>query len=100
MNIEKTEIGKEITLKLDGWLDAISAEKFATSLEEISDASAIILDFEKVEYISSAGLRQVVTCARKAKDMNADFSITEVNNEVMNIFSLTGLDKKLNIKTK
>ncbi len=97
MTIEKKETGKEITLKLDGWLDAISAEKFTEVTEEIGEASAIILDFEKVEYISSAGLRQVVTCAKKAKDMNAEFSIIKVNKEVMSIFSLTGLDKKMSI---
>lgn len=100
MTIEKTENGKEITLALEGWLDAVSSEKFAAVTEEINDASAIILNFEKVEYISSAGLRQVVSCAKKAKDMNAEFSVVGAGKEVMSIFQLTGLDKKINISAE
>lgn len=100
MTIQKTENGTEITLKLEGWLDALSAESLGAATAEINSATAIIMDFEQVEYISSAGLRQVVACAKKAKDMEAAFSVIRVGKEVMSIFALTGLDKKLTIQAK
>lgn len=100
MTIEKIIEEKAVTLKLDGWLDTVSSQDLAVAIEEIQEASAIVLDFDKVEYISSAGVRQVVSCAKKAKDLSADFSVIKAGKEVMSIFSLTCLDKKINIVQK
>lgn len=97
MTIDRIVNGKEITLKIDGWLDVNSANDLGAATEQITEASAIILDFEKVEYISSAGLRQVVASNKKAKELGADFSVIKVTKEVMSIFELTGLHKKINV---
>ncbi len=98
MNITRVDTENEITLKLDGWLDANSSPELGKAVDEIETATAIILDFEKVEYIASSGLRQVVVCHRRAKELNAQLRLVNVGNEIMNIFKLTGLDKKLNIE--
>ena len=100
MTIEKTVNGNEITLKLTGWLDTASAPELGAAGEGIDSASAIILDFENVEYIASAGLRQVVAFRKKAMDLNADFSVINAGKEVMSIFRMTCLDKKINITGK
>lgn len=97
MNIEKIVNGNKITIIPEGWLDTASSSELGKATEDISEASAIILDFDKVEYISSAGLRQVVACFKKAKELNAEFSVINAGKEVMSIFSLTGIDKKMNI---
>lgn len=100
MNIIKEVNNSTITLKLDGWLDTLAAPELGLAVEAIESADAIILDFDKVEYIASSGLRQVVACHRKAKDIGAEFSLINAGNEIMSIFKLTGLDKKLTVKEK
>ena len=100
MTIEKIEQDGKITLKLDGWLDTVSAPELGEAVDGITAAAAIILDFENVEYIASSGLRQVVACFKKARELNAAFSLINVGKETMNIFRLTGLDKKLEISSK
>lgn len=100
MNITTENNDGKITIKLDGWLDTISAPALGEEVEKIKDTSAIILDFDKVEYIASSGLRQVVSCHRKAKELGAYFCVINVCNEIMSIFKLTSLDKKINITEK
>ena len=100
MTINRIEENGTITLQLDGWLDTISSPELGAVVDEITEAAAIILDFEKVEYISSSGLRQVVACTRKARELNAAFSVINVGAEVMSIFQLTGLYKKIDITGK
>ena len=95
MTITKTNTDGKITLKLDGWLDTVSSPELGAVTEQLTEAKELILDFEKVEYIASSGLRQVVVCHRKAKELNAAFSVINVNTEIMSIFRLTGLDKKV-----
>lgn len=100
MTIEKTELDGQITLKLDGWLDTVSAPELGEMIDGIEAASAIILDFENVEYIASSGLRQVVAAGKRARELDAEFSVRSVGTEVMSIFRLTGLDKKLAVTEK
>lgn len=100
MTIETVKNEKEITLKLDGWLDTVSSPELGAAVDGIEEATAIVLDFDKVEYIASSGLRQVVASHRKAKELGAEFSVINVGTETMSIFELTGLDKKMDIRAK
>lgn len=100
MTIQKLENNGEITIVLDGWLDTLSSPELGKQIEKIESATAITLDFDKVEYISSSGLRQVVSCHKKAKELNAAFSVINVCKDTMNIFKLTNLDKKLSVIAK
>ena len=65
-----------------------------TSLAEISD---LVLDFEKLEYISSAGLR-VVLAAQKQMQQQGSMVVCHVNEMVMEVFDLTGFADILTIK--
>ena len=100
MTITTVKNGTEITLILDGWLDTLSSPQLSAEVEKITEASAIILDFNGVEYIASSGLRQIVATHRFAKERNAAFSVINVGTETMSIFKLTGLDKKMEIREK
>ena len=100
MKITTIKQDDQITLKLDGWLDTLSAPELGEAVDSIQAASAIVLDFENVEYIASSGVRQVVACHRRAKELGAAFSVVNVGTEVMSILQLTGLDKKITIVGK
>ncbi len=100
MKITKETDNGKITLKLDGWLDAVSSPELGAEIDKIEAAEEIIIDFDKVEYIASSGLRQVVAAHQRAKEIGAALSVINACTEVMSIFKLTGLDKKLKIAEK
>lgn len=100
MTITTTNENGRVTIKLDGWLDTASAPELGEETEKITEAKELVLDFENVEYMASAGLRQVVACSKKAKSLGASFSVVNVCTETMSIFQLTGIDKKLDIRAK
>ena len=55
-------------------------------MDDIQAAETIVLDFEKVEYMASAGLRQVIAAHKRARLLNAAFSVVNVVPGVMSIF--------------
>ena len=100
MKITKTMENNAVILTVEGWLDTKSAPELGKEIEELSDLEKLTLDFENLEYIASAGLRTVLSAYKKMKSMNGNFSIIHVSSEVMDVFRLTGFDKKLDIHTK
>lgn len=99
MKISKTIENGIVTIKPEGWLDTISSPELGTVVDEILEAGGIVLDFGLVDYMSSAGLRQVLATHRKAKSLNATFSVVNVQQTVMSIFKMTNIDKKIDIRT-
>ena len=97
MTISRSNENGIITLTPEGWLDTEAAPVLGEAVEEISEAKELILDFEKVEYMSSAGLRQVIAAGRKAKTLGAEFSVIHVGSEVMSIFRMSGIDRKIRV---
>lgn len=98
MTIKRTTENGKTTLALEGWLDTLSSPELGKAVDAIEAAEAIVLDLEKVEYMASAGLRQVIAAHKKAKLINAAFSVVNVVPGVMNIFRMTGIDKKIDIR--
>lgn len=100
MKITKNIENREATLYLEGWLDTQAAPELKKEIAELSDIDTLILDFDKLEYISSSGLREVVSGYKKMKSLKGSFSVIHVSPEVMDVFRLTGFDKKLDIQPK
>ena len=100
MTITRVEEENTVTLKADGWLDTVSAPILGEAVEAVEKAETLVLDFEKVEYMASSGLRQVIAASKKAKEIGASFRVIHVNTAVMNIFSMTRIDQKLDIRAK
>ena len=95
MNIEKTINGTEATLALEGWLDTQTSPELGKVLEELdSSITDLTLDFSKLEYISSAGLRQIVASHKK---VGGNLKITNMRPEIEDVFRMTGFDKRINI---
>ena len=61
--------------------------------------TSLVFDFAKLEYISSAGLRQVIVAYKKMAQKDG-FKIINVSDEVYDVFSLTGFDSKIDIQKK
>lgn len=100
MTVNANNDNNKYVIAIEGWLDTISSPALGEKVDEITEATSITLDFDKVEYIASSGIRQIVYCYRKAKDLGAEFSVINVNAEIMSIIKLTGIDKKMIIEEK
>ncbi|MCQ2058792.1 MAG: STAS domain-containing protein [Bacteroidaceae bacterium] len=100
MKIITTNQNGIVTIKPTGWLDTISSPDLGKAIDEIDNADSIVLDFENVEYMSSAGLRQVLAAHKKAKSLDATFSVTNICPDVMSIFQMTNIDQKIDLKAK
>ena len=95
MAISKTTDGAQATIAVDGWLDTQSAPELAAALDELGeDTESLTLNLEALEYISSAGIRQIVAAHKK---MDGNLTIRNVRPEVFEVFRLTGVASRLNI---
>ena len=98
LTVEKREEGSTITLELEGKLDTATAPELDEKIVACGDNfDELILDFTKLNYISSAGLRVLL---KTLQDMHegGEFTITNVNPDIMDIFEVTGFNDILNIK--
>ena len=93
----KREEGK-VTMEITGWLDTQTAPQLGEALSQLDDnVTSLVFDFSKLEYISSAGLRQVVVAYTKMAGKDG-FKLINVSNEVFDVFRLTGFDQKIQIE--
>ena len=98
LNINKTAENGAVILNLEGRLDTTTAPALETTIKEVLPAlTGLILDFEKLEYISSAGLR-VLLSAQKAMKGKGEMKICHVNESIMEIFEVTGFSDILTIE--
>lgn len=89
MDIKKTQNGTSVTLSICGRIDTSTAPEFEAAIENLNDTTELILDFANVEYISSAGLR-IVLKAQKLMNKNGKMKLVNVNDDVMDVFDITG----------
>ena len=95
VDITTTTEGSTTTLALDGWLDTNTAPQLEAALSALDQGcDALVIDLEKLEYISSAGLRQLVSAY---KQMRGKLTICNVSPEVMQVISMASLNKRLRI---
>lgn len=98
MNIQKNLDNAVLTLTLQGRLDAITAPLLSEVVaNELTGVKKLILDFGFVEYVSSAGLRVILT-AQDIMDEQGEMKVIRVNETVMEIFDITGLVDLLTIE--
>ena len=90
LNINKSTDGSKLTVALEGRLDTNTSPDLEASLQESLDGvTELVLDLEKLDYISSAGLR-VLLAAHKMMSKQGSMKVFHVNTTVMEIFEITG----------
>ncbi len=98
MTIEKTINGAELIVTLAGRLDTITAPQLETELKvALPGVEHLVLDFEKLDYLSSAGLR-VLLGAQKQMNKQGDMVVCHVNETIAEIFDVTGFCDILTIE--
>lgn len=83
--------GEVLTVKPEGRLDTVTSPAFESEVRSRMDgAREVILDFAKVEYISSGGLRAVLTLDQQAESRGGSLKLIHVNEHIIEIFELVG----------
>lgn len=98
MTITKTLNGNELTIALEGRLDTTTAPELEKEIKAgLDGVNELTLDFAKLDYISSAGLR-VLLSAHKTMSKQGGMKVVNVNEMVMEVFEVTGFNDILNIE--
>ena len=98
MTILKKQDDKTLYLTLAGHLDTLSAPQLEAELKSSLDgADSLVLDLEGLDYISSAGLR-VLLSAHKRMSGKGGMKVRNVNEVVQEVFSVTGFNDILDIE--
>ncbi|MBQ2049378.1 MAG: STAS domain-containing protein [Spirochaetales bacterium] len=98
LNIDKKVDGKNIELVLSGRIDTTTAPELDKAIQEIiGDAQNLVFNFADIDYISSAGLRVLLT-SQKAMNKQGSMKVIHVNESVMEIFEVTGFSEILSIE--
>jgi len=99
MIVNKTQENGRITLVPEGRLDAVTSQHFQNDLiEALEAAKEVSLDFSKLTYVSSAGLRVLLIGQKTAKTKNAEYTLFNVSAEIMEVLEMTGFTDMLTIK--
>lgn len=98
MNIHRTVNNDELTLSIEGRLDTLTASELEKTIDnDLGGIEKLVLDLEKLDYISSAGLR-VLLHAEKIMQRLGGMRVKNVSETVMEIFAVTGFDEILTIE--
>lgn len=98
MVIDKKTNGTELTIALEGRLDTVTSPQLEAALaESLEGTTSLVFDFEKLAYISSAGLR-VLLGAQKAMNKQGSMKVVHVGDAIMEIFEVTGFSEILTIE--
>ncbi|MFT4553836.1 MAG: anti-anti-sigma factor [Chlamydiales bacterium] len=91
-----------LILRVGGRLDAISSPQLEKQvMESINEGNhnKVLMNFEQVDYLSSAGMRLLLSTTKKMKSKEGKFVICTISDSVMEVIKMAGFDHILNIKS-
>ena len=97
MKIDLKKNDKELFIKLEGKLDTNTSSDLDSKISGLEGIEKVIIDMEKLDYISSAGLR-VLLSMQKIMNKQGEMILKNVCENVMDIFEVTGFSEILNIE--
>lgn len=98
MEIIKNKNESTLNVALEGRLDTTTAPQLEEVVrEELEGVTEFVLDFEKLQYVSSAGLR-VLLSAQKLMNKQGSMTVRNVHEDIMEVFEITGFVDILNIE--
>ena len=99
MKANKVLNGEELTISVEGRIDTLSSKDFQKEInDELGKFNSLIIDFNQLEYISSAGLRVLIATQKNLTKNDIPMIIKNCNDNVSEIFRMSGFDKILKIQ--
>ena len=98
MKMMKSQTGSHLSIALEGRLDTMTAPELEKELKaSLPSVSDLTMDLGKLEYISSAGLR-VLLSAQKTMNRQGSMKLIHVNETILEIFEVTGFSEILTVE--
>ena len=100
MKIEVKQDGEIFVVELEGRMDTNTSPEFQKEMETYysREGFKMILDFDKLDFVSSAGLRVLLLIQKKSKALSGSLVIKNVKPEIQEVFDMTGFSDILNIE--
>ena len=99
MEVKFNKQDSNLTVVISGNIDTVTAPELDAKLQEnITGVKDLVLDFAAVDYISSAGLRVVLMANQQMEDVDGNMTVKNVNDDVRDVFEMTGFDSLLNLE--
>lgn len=89
MNIIENSINNHVILSLQGILNASSAPKLKSYVEQSQDKRSMVIDLEQLDFLDSSGLGVLVGIARKKKADKISLKLANLNERVKKVFEIT-----------
>ncbi len=88
-----------LVAKVEGRVDGVTAREFENTIKSAisEEDTAVIVDFEGVSYISSAGLRVILLIAKDLRKRDAKFALCSLAEPIQEVFNITGFDKIIRV---
>ena len=96
MQIEKTIEGEKLTLKVVGRLDTVTSPDLDAAVK-LDGVKEVVFDFAGLEYISSAGLRILLSAQKAMMACGGKMTVANLNTMIAGVFEMTGLNEVLTI---
>lgn len=96
MEIKTKSEGSTLTISVSGRVDTVTAPELEAGLK-FGDAKCVVLDIAEVPYMSSAGLRLLLTSHKAMLAKGGEFKVVNVQPSVAEVLSITGFADILNI---
>lgn len=99
LNIHEHEVNGVKVMRLEGRIDAVSSVVLEKKLLECiaQERFKIVLDFIKVDYLSSAGMRLLLSMTKKFKSHEGHLALCSIHENVMEIIRMAGFERILSI---
>lgn len=98
MNINRKVNEKELIVIAEGRIDTNTAPLLENEITDIEKFENLVFDFKNVEYISSAGLRVLLTAQKRINKVGGNMKISNVSENVKDVFEVTGFTDILKIE--
>lgn len=99
MTITKNQNGDTVTLQIEGRVDTVTSPELQKEiLAAFQGAKTLCLDFQKVAYVSSAGLRALLIGQKTAASKGATMELLNVPEAVKSVLDTVGFSSILNIR--
>ena len=97
MTISKKQDEKELVIFIEGRLDSTTAPALDMEVKALNGVESLVFDLEKLEYISSAGFR-ILLSAQKKMSKQGDMVVKNVRKDIYELFEVSGFNEILTIK--
>lgn len=100
MKITKEQNDRTLTVKVEGRVDTMTAPELNRAVSEInfSEVDTVILDGKELEFVSSAGLRVIVSLYKNVTANSKELKLVNINDMVLDVLTMTGMSDYLDIE--